>query len=44
MLRNDRKRSVRHRLLPENTADKWPNPLAFRSLVTFVPLVMRNSD
>jgi len=37
MLSNDRKRSVRHRLLPENPADETGNPLSLQSFVTFVP-------
>jgi hypothetical protein len=37
MLNNDRKRIVRHRLLPENTTDKQGNPLSLKSFVTFVP-------
>jgi hypothetical protein len=40
MLNEDRKRSLRHRLLAEDTADKGANPL---SLNSFVPFVVRNS-
>ncbi len=43
MLNNDRKRIVRHRLLPENTVGKRGNPLSLKSFVTFVPFVVRNS-
>jgi len=43
MLSHDRKRSVMHRLLPENTADKRGNSLTLKSFVTFVPFVVRNS-
>jgi hypothetical protein len=44
MLSHDRKRSVRHRLLAENTADKRGNPLSLKSIVILVPFVVRNSD
>jgi hypothetical protein len=43
MINNDRKRIVRHKLLPQNTADKRENPLSLKSFVTFVPFVVRNS-
>jgi hypothetical protein len=43
MLNNDSKKSVRHRLLAENTADKRENPLSLKSFVTFVPFVVRKS-
>jgi len=42
MLNNDRKRIVRHELLPENRADKQGNPLSLKSFVTFVPFAVRN--
>ena len=41
MLNNDRKITVTHRLLPENTVDKRGSPLFLKS---FVPFVVRNSD
>ena len=44
MLNNDRKSIVKHRLLPENTADIRGDPLSMKSFVTFVPFVVRNSD
>jgi hypothetical protein len=43
MLSEDRKRSVRHRLLAENRADKGGDPLSLNSFVTFAPFVVRNS-
>jgi hypothetical protein len=36
MLNNDRKRIVRHSLLPEHTADKRGNSLPLKSFVSFV--------
>ena len=43
MLNNDRKRIVRHTLLPDNTTDRQGNPLSLKSFVTFEPFVVRNS-
>jgi hypothetical protein len=43
MLTIDRKKSVRHRLLPENATDKRRNPLSLKSFVTFVSFVVRDS-
>jgi hypothetical protein len=41
MLSNDRKGFVRHRLLPENAADKTENPLSLKSFVSFVVNITR---
>jgi len=42
MLSENRKRSVRRRLLAEKRANKWENPLSLNSFVTFAPFVVRN--
>ena len=40
MLNNDRKKSLKHRLLTEYTADKRGNLLPLKSFVTLVPFVV----
>ena len=33
-----------YRLLPEEKANEWANPLSLESFVTLVPSVVRNCD
>jgi hypothetical protein len=43
MLNNDLSKSIRYKVLAENTADKRGNPLSLNSIATFVSFVVRNS-